>query len=60
MIAYSGTGHFVSKAAARNNGYSSSLDDALKEGRIVIGNPEIKAGQTLIIKNDQYYIGAQA
>jgi hypothetical protein len=54
-----GTHHFESEAAARRE-YCGRTDDAIREGLIAIGEPEIDraAGQRLFVdKSRRYHIG---
>lgn len=54
-----GTHHFESEAAARRE-YGGRVDDAINEGLIAIGAPEIDraAGQKLFLdKSRRYHIG---
>lgn len=59
-----GTSHYTSRAAADRN-YSSKegggdVDAALAEGRIHIGKPPTKPGETLSVKDGRYHVTTPA
>lgn len=56
-MTYIGTAHYTSEYTARR-AYCMFYDDAIAEGRIAIGPPEIKEGDKLFInKEGRYVIG---
>ncbi len=58
-----GTSHYVSRAAAELNYHrkegGGDVESALSEGRIHIGKPATKPGETLFVKDGRYHINVQ-
>lgn len=51
------TSHFVSlDAAQRHLGHPIEVGAKISRGEIVIGRPVCRRGQSIIVKNDKYFI----
>lgn len=54
-ILFTGSHHYVSVAAAKTF-YNGNYEEALKEGRIAVGEPELRPGDWLRVERGRYII----